>query len=174
MEADYCNTNDFNYDSNFKDCSQKVGESRIFDESKEFSLDDVPVPSYNMKQSNVKKCLLNIKYLEKYRWETTKRVNSNGGCTTVFIWKYDNCNKEFTRSWSILDHVRMHEGIRPYECKYCPRAYTQKGNMIKHMKRHTDPDMFNRRHYTWEFCQRKYTEKYNLKVSPIFNMFWGP
>ena len=88
-----------------------------------------------------------MQVLRNYKCTVEQRKNSRGGITTVYTCKYDGCNKEFTRTWSILDHVRMHEGIRPYTCPYCSRSYTQKGNMIKHMRRHTEPDIDNRRLY---------------------------
>ena len=44
----------------------------------------------------------------------------------TYICKYDGCNKEFDKTWNMLDHVRMHEGIRPYPCKICGSSFTQK------------------------------------------------
>ncbi|CAI2375739.1 unnamed protein product [Moneuplotes crassus] len=114
--------------------------------------------------SNLTKSKVNMKLLQNYNCEIEKRKNSKGGITTAYICKYDNCNKEFTRTWSIIDHVRMHEGYKPYKCKHCERSYTQKGNLLKHMKRHTDPSLDHRRSYICEFCNKKYTEKYNLKT----------
>ena len=120
--------------------------------------------SKSARQSNLSKSKVNVQLLKNYQWEVEKRKNENGGITTVYICKYEGCDKEFTRTWSILDHVRMHEGVRPYVCKYCSRTYTQKGNMIKHMRRHTQPNVDSRRAYICEFCNHGYTEKYNLKV----------
>ncbi|CAI2375523.1 unnamed protein product [Moneuplotes crassus] len=114
--------------------------------------------------SNLTKSKLNMKLLQDYNCSIQKRKNPKGGITTVYICNYGACNKEFTRSWSIIDHVRMHEGVRPYKCKFCDKSYTQKGNMLKHMKRHTDPSVNDRRSYECQFCSKKYTEKYNLKT----------
>ena len=128
---------------------------------------------YNVtKKSNIKKSRENMQVLRNYKCTVEQRKNIRGGITTVYTCKYDGCNKEFTRTWSILDHVRMHEGIRPYTCPYCSRSYTQKGNMIKHMRRHTEPDIDNRRLYVWEFCHHGYTEKYNLKVRINLTLFF--
>lgn len=122
---------------------------------------------YNARVSNVKKSRENIEMLKHYNCSVEERKNERGGITTFFIWNYKGCNKEFSRTWSILDHVRMHEGIRPYQCPHCSRTYTQKGNMIKHMRRHIEPDIDTRRQYICEYCQRGYTEKYNLKVHTV-------
>lgn len=54
----------------------------------------------------------------------------------LYICKYGNCQKEFTKAWNILDHVRMHEGIRPYRCDICSKNFTQRCNLSKHRKKH--------------------------------------
>jgi len=114
--------------------------------------------------SNLTKSKINTKLLKDYNCRIEKRTNDKGGVTTVYICNYNGWDKEFTRTWSILDHVRMHEGVRPYVCKIWARTYTQKGNMLKHMKRHTEPNVESRRNYSCEHCDRWYTEKYNLKT----------
>ena len=68
--------------------------------------------------SNLTKSKANVKLLKDYNCKVEKRRNDKGGVTTVYICKYSGCNREFTRTWSILDHVRMHEGVRPYKCPY--------------------------------------------------------
>jgi hypothetical protein len=60
------------------------------------------------------KSKVNMKLLKDYKCNVEKRVNERGGITTVYTCLYEGCDKEFTRTWSILDHVRMHVGIRPY------------------------------------------------------------
>lgn len=67
-------------------------------------------------------------------------------------------------TWNMLDHARMHKGVKPYSCPYCGKRFTQKGNMRKHAKLHLTPHVDARRKYTCEFCGGKFTEKYNLMV----------
>mmetsp|Transcript_18167 Transcript_18167/g.16071 ORF Transcript_18167/g.16071 Transcript_18167/m.16071 type:complete len:203 (+) Transcript_18167:38-646(+) len=114
----------------------------------------LPVENHNLdisqsekRLSNLSKSKMNMKLLKDYNCSVEKKRNTKGGITTVYTCQYNKCYKEFTRTWSILDHVRMHEGIRPYICNYCNRTYTQKGNMLKHMKRHTQPSVEGRRNY---------------------------
>ena len=82
----------------------------------------------------------------------------------LFICKYENCNKSFTIIWNLLDHVRMHRGVRPHNWEIWGKWFTQMGNFRKHMRTHEDDDINNRKRFQWSSCGRKYTEKYNLKV----------
>ena len=156
--------------------ASKTAETKLFEsiyndpfvvnrlDSPEDSAELKEISDSHKRHSNMAKSKINAKFLLNYRCKVEERRNSNGGLTTFYTCGYEGWNKEFTRTWSILDHVRMHEGVRPYVCKYCSRSYTQKGNMIKHMRRHIEPDVYTRRAYICEFCNHGYTEKYNLKV----------
>lgn len=39
--------------------------------------------------------------------------------------KYDKCEKVFTKACNFLDHARMHEEVKPYECQKCSVAFVQ-------------------------------------------------
>ena len=52
----------------------------------------------------------------------------------ILIWKYDDWNKLFKKTWNLLDHFKVHTGAKPYRCKVCLRRFAQKGNLIKHCK----------------------------------------
>ena len=56
----------------------------------------------------------------------------------VIVCQYEGCNKTFGKSWNFRDHALMHEGIKPYVCKICRKSFTQKGNLKKHCKVHTE------------------------------------
>lgn len=38
---------------------------------------------------------------------------------------------------ALRHHMKLHKGIKEYECKECNRKFAQKVNMLKHYKRHT-------------------------------------
>lgn len=82
----------------------------------------------------------------------------------TYICKYNEWNKVFTKTWNLLDHVRMHEGIRPFQCKHCPKSFTQKGNLKKHQIQHTIATLKERKRFKCHICNKGYTEKYNLEV----------
>ncbi|CAI2383152.1 unnamed protein product [Moneuplotes crassus] len=95
---------------------------------------------------------------------TYDKEDSKGTVVTIFVCKFQDCEKTFTRSWNFLDHARTHLGIKPYSCPHCPRSFTQKGNLKKHMKQHSEPTLENRKKFVCTHCSSRYTEKYNLKV----------
>ena len=103
---------------------------------------------------------------EKYM----KRDPVNNKFRVYYVCKYINCDKEFTKTWNLLDHVRMHEGIKPYQCSLWRKSFTQKGNLKKHLKQHTLKSLKERKRFTCEICNKKYTERYNLIVS-IFSLY---
>ena len=78
--------------------------------------------------------------------------------------KYGDWNMSFTKGWNILDHVRMHEDIRPYQCEFCNRSFTQKCNLTKHRQRHLVTDLKERKRFKCRICEKSFTERYNLKV----------
>ena len=93
-----------------------------------------------------------------------EKVGKLGEISQVIVCKNNNWTKEFMRMDDFVLHNKVHMKSRPYPCRYWPRAYTQKGNLLKHTRKHTQPDLNKRRVYTCQFWQRGYTEKYNLKV----------
>eukprot|EP00344_Euplotes_crassus_P001689 CAMPEP_0196997674 /NCGR_PEP_ID=MMETSP1380-20130617/3224_1 /TAXON_ID=5936 /ORGANISM="Euplotes crassus, Strain CT5" /LENGTH=212 /DNA_ID=CAMNT_0042413977 /DNA_START=17 /DNA_END=655 /DNA_ORIENTATION=+ len=74
------------------------------------------------------------------------------------------CGKVLQKPWNLLDHVRMHAGVKPYICTWCGKGFTQKGNLKKHMRQHIKPDVNDRKRYNCRFCSKGYTERYNLKA----------
>mmetsp|Transcript_23931 Transcript_23931/g.27559 ORF Transcript_23931/g.27559 Transcript_23931/m.27559 type:complete len:199 (-) Transcript_23931:212-808(-) len=65
--------------------------------------------------------------LQPYKHEKlVERDELNQKATISYVCKYPGCDRLFTKGWNILDHIRMHEGLRPFQCEFCERAFTQK------------------------------------------------
>lgn len=75
--------------------------------------------------------------------------------------------KIFEKKWNFKDHIRMHMGQKPYNCKMCDKSFTQKGNLAKHLRQHDFSDLKSRKVHQCQICHKKFTEKYNLKVRNI-------
>ncbi|CAI2387253.1 unnamed protein product [Moneuplotes crassus] len=106
---------------------------------------------------------INLELLKDFEYKTKTRRTKSGKEQTVYICAKNGCNKEFLRTCNLLDHCRMHNGIKPNECSYCKKTFTQKSNLTKHLKVHQKPDLNDRKRYPCPRCSAAYTERYNLK-----------
>lgn len=78
-----------------------------------------------------KKLKMHPCHIERVYNYATKRMNK------VITCLYDGCGKQFTKTWNILDHFKVHTGDKPYKCESCSKTFSQKGNLTKHLKLHT-------------------------------------
>ncbi|XP_066992585.2 zinc finger protein 836 [Anabrus simplex] len=51
-------------------------------------------------------------------------------------YKCQYCSREFFWRSGYIGHLRLHSGERPYKCTLCPKAFTLKGKLNLHMKKH--------------------------------------
>ena len=104
--------------------------------------------------------------LKPFRYEKLKHWDCGQHKSRIsYIWRYNECNKEFTKTWNLLDHVRMHEGIKPFVCQQWRETFTQKGNLKKHnLVHHSLQKLHERKKFSCNFWSKKYTERYNLMV----------
>lgn len=113
---------------------------------------------------------INLQLLKEFDYETIQVPNTDGNePETIYKCTFEGWSKEFTRTWNMLDHARTHKGVKPFKCQWCPRQFTQKGNLQKHLKQHFEPTLNMRKKFKWLFCSSRYTEKYNYNVSIFFN-----
>jgi len=75
--------------------------------------------------------------LKNHPWSTTHCYNkATKRMNKIITWNYEGCGKQFTKTWNILDHFKVHTGEKPYTCEVCAKAFSQKGNLSKHKKLH--------------------------------------
>ena len=120
----------------------------------------------NKNDPNISKEEIYEKLLKPFRHEKVKIWDQALGRFKIsYICKYDECNKEFTKTWNLLDHVRMHEGIKPFVCKIWDKTFTQKGNLKKHgIIQHSTKSLKERKKFKCKLWNKRYTERYNLVV----------
>ena len=65
--------------------------------------------------------------LARFKHEKAKIWNDNHTkFKIIYICKYGDWCKVFDKIWNMIDHVRMHENIKPYTCKIWGSSFTQK------------------------------------------------
>lgn len=106
-------------------------------------------------KKNASECDLYIKEV-RFRSKTTRRKRVIYKCT------YPGCSKKCQKRWNLIDHIKVHLNITPYQCEICDTKFVQKGNLKKHSRMHNVPDLNERKKYKWTICGKAYTERYNL------------
>lgn len=155
------------FDVNFWDEVKTISNS----DGKEFvyfeNLEDVK-KVLSQKYPSMNKNDMYKELLKPYKYHVTKeRDSKTRQLREVYKCGYGNCNKVFNKTWNLVDHLRMHEGIKPYQCEICSKLFTQKGNLKKHLKQHLITDVNHRKKYKWDICGKGYTERYNWLVSAL-------
>ena len=111
--------------------------------------------------------------LRPFRYEKVKEWDDAGNRFNIYyICRYDEWNRVFSKTWNLLDHVRMHEGIKPFTCNICRKSFTQKGNLRKHnIVQHSTESLEERKKFKCNLWEKGYTERYNLLVNFKFEYF---
>lgn len=76
--------------------------------------------------------------------ETPKRVVNNTRTPDMQSEEYlkrkhkcEVCEKRFIGRSNLVDHLRHHANVKPFQCDHCDKAFVQKGSLVCHMRTHT-------------------------------------
>lgn len=69
----------------------------------------------------------------------------------------DVCSKEFKRKEHLAQHMKLHQGVRPFKCDQCEKAFNRKEHLLRHRTSHTGAKSFKCEH-----CQKMFSRKDNL------------
>lgn len=72
------------------------------------------------------------------------------------------CDRAFSQTGDLTRHVRTHTGLKPFKCEYpgCKLAFVASGDLIKHSKRHSLEGV--PKPYVCEVCRQAFERNYDL------------
>lgn len=128
----------------------KIGEEQNLETSTSSTRSTEVKPTVDNDSRNMKwNKLINYEALEGHQYEILPNPSAKKGKSNyIYVCKYGNCGKTFTKTWNLVYHFRVHTNEKPFKCKYCNKQFSQKGNLGRHLETHEQGDMENRRVYT--------------------------
>lgn len=67
------------------------------------------------------------------------------------------CGQIFSRPYSLVQHARIHTGVKEFTCNLCAAQFTRKAHLDVHLRRHS-----NVKPFVCETCRRSFTKSSDL------------
>ncbi|XP_074658746.1 uncharacterized protein LOC141911651 [Tubulanus polymorphus] len=77
-------------------------------------------------------------------------------------WQCMVCNRLFSSSTKLQNHVNTHMNMKPYECSMCDKAFNDPSNLRMHLKIHTGDKRFK-----CNVCDKRFTQKAHLDMHQV-------
>lgn len=98
------------------------------------------------------RCHIIAKHKQSDKCKEVHAVKAPYKCT------YLNCNRRFRIKSSMTSHLRVHLGIRTYNCEVCERKFLDITSLKRHRLLHTGEKPF-----TCDLCGKKFRRKHHLE-----------
>ena len=66
---------------------------------------------------------------------------------------FEGCDKTFTRKSNMTRHLKLHYGIKPFNCDFCGKSFARKSDFQAHKLSHAGRKPFK---CSWKGCEKSF------------------